>query len=146
MEIEIPAGTGYSSLIPVKCLDPCYVSLPCLSRIRDTHRRLYGTIPQPCGSSSRGYRRSARVLAALRAAHPAVVLLPAVCDERAGTNVFWKPENAALRTGRIKFRGAFNKLSSDPASRARRRRVAFSPQPRPGLSAALKSQHAGDHR
>src|SRR6185312_6340929 len=48
-----------------------------------------------------------------------------VLNERAGTNVFLKPE-MLQRTGSFKFRGAFNKLSSIPADKRSGGVVAFS--------------------
>ena len=48
-----------------------------------------------------------------------------VLDERAGTNVFLKPE-MLQRTGSFKFRGAFNKLSSIPQAHRGGGVVAFS--------------------
>ena len=73
---------------------------------------------------------AARVLAPFAVRTP--LLSSPALDERAGTKVFLKPE-MLQRTGSFKFRGAFNKLSVDPASRARRRRGrVLLRQPRPG--------------
>jgi threonine dehydratase len=67
--------------------------------------------------------------AAARVLAPYVVRTPllssAVLNERAGTNVFLKPE-MLQRTGSFKFRGAFNKLASIPLAARGGGVVAFS--------------------
>ena len=72
---------------------------------------------------------AADIEAAARVVAPFAVRTPLlsfpVLDERAGTNVFLKPE-MLQRTGSFKFRGAFNKLSSIPQAHRGGGVVAFS--------------------
>src|ERR1700753_3124646 len=73
--------------------------------------------------SSTDIDAAARVLAPFAVRTP--LLSPPVLNERVGTRVFLKPE-VLQRTGSFKFRGAFNKLSSIPASARSGGVVAFS--------------------
>src|ERR1700752_4228524 len=66
---------------------------------------------------------AARVVAPFAVRTP--LLSSPALDERAGTRVFLKPE-MLQRTGSFKFRGAFNKMSSIPASARGGGVVAFS--------------------
>ena len=66
---------------------------------------------------------AARTLAAFAVRTP--LLSPPVLSDRVGARVFLKPE-VLQRTGSFKFRGAFNKLSSIPASAREGGVVAFS--------------------
>jgi threonine dehydratase len=73
--------------------------------------------------SSADIDAAARVLAPFAVRTP--LLCPPVLSERMGTKVFLKPE-MLQRTGSIKFRGAFNKLSSIPQDARGGGVVAFS--------------------
>src|SRR3954469_18878685 len=66
---------------------------------------------------------AARVLAPFAVRTP--LLSSPALNERAGTNVFLKPE-MLQRTGSFKFRGAFNKVSSIPQADRSGGVVAFS--------------------
>jgi threonine dehydratase len=73
--------------------------------------------------SSADIDAAAKVLAPYAVRTP--LLSPPVLSERVGARVFLKPE-VLQRTGSFKFRGAFNKLSSIPASARGGGVVAFS--------------------
>jgi threonine dehydratase len=77
----------------------------------------------PLPVSSADVDAAARVLAPFAVRTP--LLSPPVLSERVGARVFIKPE-VLQRTGSFKFRGAFNKLSSIPASARGGGVVAFS--------------------